>query len=238
LRGRDFPRHLGEPELDGLGRRERFAKHFARFRVVDQLRQAGLRRADHAPGDAVARLREAGQRTLESFHARQQVRFRHHDVVEEQRGCDRRAQGELAFDFRRVKTLHAFLDDEAPDAIVRHRPADAQVGDRAIGDPHLRAVDDPVAAFLLRVGLHVRRVGAAVRFGEAEAADLPAARHVRQPLLFLLVIAKGEYRVHAQRALHRDEAANSRVAAFEFLADESVADRVEAGAVVTLDGRP
>mgnify|MGYP003693855835 CR=1 FL=1 len=77
LRGGDLARHLGEPQLDRLRRRERPAEQLARLGVVDQLREAGLRRADHAPGDAVARLREAGQRTLEALHARQQVRFRH-----------------------------------------------------------------------------------------------------------------------------------------------------------------
>ena len=137
-----------------------------------QLREARLRRADDAPGDAVARLREARQRALEALRRRQQVRLGHDDVVEEQRRGDRGAQRELALDLGRRESLHALLDDEAADAVVRHRPADAQVGDGAVGDPHLRAVDDPVAAFLLGAGLHVRGIGAAVRLGEAEAADL------------------------------------------------------------------
>ena len=46
-----------------------------------------------------------------------------------------------------------------------------EIGDRAVGDPHLRAVQHPVLALPARVRLHVRRIGAAVRLGEAEAAD-------------------------------------------------------------------
>ena len=47
-------------------RGERPAEQHARLRVVEQLREAGLRGADHAPGDAVACLRQAGQRRLEA----------------------------------------------------------------------------------------------------------------------------------------------------------------------------
>ena len=52
----------------------------------------------------------------------------------------------------------------------------------------------------LRVGLHVGRVGAAVRLGQAEAADDLAARHCGQVLLLLLLGAEGVDRIHAQRA--------------------------------------
>src|SRR5690606_3757738 len=99
---------------------------------------------------------------------------------------------------------------------------------------HLGAVDDPVAAVLLRIRLHVGRVGAAVRLGQAEAADHLAAGHGRQPALALLLAAVGVDRIHAQRALHRDEAADAAVAALQLLADQAVADRVQAGAAVLL----
>src|SRR5678816_4401814 len=67
------------------------------------------------------------------------------------------------------------------------------------------------------------------------AAALAAARHVRQPALFLRLAAQGVDRVHAQRALHRDETADAGVAALELLADQAVRDGVQAGAVVTVD---
>src|SRR3546814_13444628 len=86
----------------------------------------------------------------------------------------------------------------------------------------------------LRIGLHVGRVGAAVRFGQAEAADDLASGHVGQPALLLLLGAVGEARVHALRRLHAGEAAQAAVAALEFLADQAVAATVEAGAAVFL----
>ena len=126
----------------------------------------------------------------------------------------------------------AFLDDEALDAFIGHRPDDGDVGQIAVGDPHLGAVDDPVAAVLLGVGLHVGRIGAAVRFGQAEAADDLAAGHARQVFTALLFRTVGVNRVHAQRALNRDEAADAGIAALQLLADQAVADAVQAGATV------
>jgi hypothetical protein len=44
-------------------------------------------------------------------------------------------------------------------------------------------------------------------------------------------------RIHDQRRLHADEAADAGVAALELLGDEAVFDVGEAGAAVALDGR-
>ncbi len=77
-----------------------------------------------------------------------------------------------------------------------------------------------------------------MRLGQAEAADQLAARHRRQPLLALFLAAIGVDRVHAQRALHRDEAAQAGIAALQLLADQAVADRTEvATAVLRRQGR-
>ena len=74
-----------------------------------------------------------------------------------------------------------------------------------------------------------------MRLGEAEAADHFARRHARQVALLLLLAAVGVDRVHAEARLHRDEAAQARVAALEFLADEPVAHGVHARAAVALE---
>jgi hypothetical protein len=184
------------------------------------------------PRDAVARLREAAERTFQTLHVRQAVRVRHAHVVEEQAARHRRAQAHLLVDFLRRKTLGVRRHDEALDAVIGLRPDDRDVGEIAVGDPHFGAVDDPVAAVLLRARLHVGRVGAAVRFGQAEAADDLARRHLRQPVLLLLFAAVGVDRIHAQRRLHRGEAADAGIAAFEFLAGQAIADAVHARAAV------
>ncbi len=71
-----------------------------------------------------------------------------------------------------------------------------------------------------------------MRLGQAEAADHLAGGHVRQPALPLLFAAVGVDGIHAQRGLHADEAADTAVATFQFLADQAVADPVQAGAAV------
>ena len=86
-------------------------------------------------------------------------------------------------------------------------------------------------------GQHAAGVRAEVGLGQAEAADRLAAGHRRQPALLLRLGAVGVDRVHAQRALHRDEAAQAGVAALELLHDQPVGDVAEAGAAVALEVR-
>src|SRR6185295_7798256 len=150
-------------------------------------------------------------------------------------GSNRRTQRELALDLRRGEPRCSFFDDETANAFFGLRPAHAQIRDRAVGDPHLRAVDHPVLAATFGVRLHVAGIGPALRLREAEAADELALRHARQVLLLLLFRAKRIDRIHAERGLHGHEAANARVAAFELLADEPVAHAVEPGAAVPFD---
>ncbi|KAG1250028.1 hypothetical protein G6F65_018888 [Rhizopus arrhizus] len=156
----------------------------------------------------------------------------HAHVVEEQRTGQRGAQAHLVLDFLGGEAGHALFQHEALDAVLGLRPDDRQVGHRPAGDPHLAAADPPVTAVAHRTGLHAGRIGTAVRLGQAEAADQFAARHRRQPLLALFLAAIGVDGIHAQRALHRNEAAQARVATLQLLADQAVADRTEATAAV------
>jgi hypothetical protein len=43
-------------------------------------------------------------------------------------------------------------------AFLGHGPHHGEIGDRAIGDPHLRAIDDPILALPARDRFHVRRI--------------------------------------------------------------------------------
>ena len=70
-------------------------------------------------------------------------------------------------------------DEEAADALVGARPDDGDVGDRAVGDPHLLAVQDPVVAVAAGAGAHRAGIGAGVGLGQAEAADRLAGGHPR-----------------------------------------------------------
>ena len=70
-------------------------------------------------------------------------RLRRPPVIAGQRG----AQTHLAVDGRRRQAFPAFLEDEAADlAVPAFCPDDEDVGDRAVGDPHLLAGEHVVAA--------------------------------------------------------------------------------------------
>ena len=73
----------------------------------------------------------------------------------------------------RAEARHALLDEKAADALVGLRPHDGDVGDAAVGDPALDAGDDELIAVGAGAGLHAARIGAVIRFGQAEAADEP-----------------------------------------------------------------
>ncbi len=106
-------------------------------------------------------------------------------------------------------------------------------GDRARGDPHLLAVQDVLVAILTRARAHGSGVRTGVGFGQAEAADDLAQRHLRQILLLLLLAAEGVDGIHAQSGLHADERAHAAVAALQFLRHQTVLDVRHAGAAVT-----
>ena len=150
LRQRDAARHVGELELHGLRRRDRAVEQDAFLRVVQRFGEARDRRADRAPGDAVARLRQAAERTLEAFHVRQAVRFRHAHVVEEQRATSPTRAGSSSCGFpapRSPAMPFSTTKPWMPSSVCAQTIA--MCGEVAVGDPHLGAVDDPVAAVLL-----------------------------------------------------------------------------------------
>ena len=100
------------------------------------------------------------------------------------------------------------------------------VGLRAVGRPHLAAVDHPVAADPAGIGLDRGDVGAGAGLRHAEAGDIVAADRRREELLAQLVAAvAGERRrrhrdLHAGR--HRDRAAIHQ--AERFRADHGVGE--------------
>jgi hypothetical protein len=76
--------------------------------------------------------------------------------------------------------------------------------------------------FLLGRVFILAGIGAAMRFGQAEAADDFATPPWAAAMLFLLFRAEGMDGVHAQRGLHRDETAQAGIAALQLLADQAV----------------
>ena len=152
--------------------------------------------------------------------------------------CHRSAQRPLAVNVLGAEARPVGFDEEAANLVVfvfDFGPDDGDVGDGAGGDPHLLAVEDVFLARLSGAGAHAAGIGSEVRLGEAEAADLVALLHDRQPGLFLLVAAEGVNGIHRQRRLHADERTNAAVAALQFLHDQSVFDVRHPGAAIAFE---
>src|SRR6202008_1458204 len=136
------------------------------------------------------------------------------------------------------ESRRALLDEEAADFIIlRFRPYHGDVGERAAGDPHFFAIEDVLVAFFYRARKQAAGVLSELRLGESKAADGFALLQERQPFIFLRVRTKGVNRIHHERRLHRNEAAQSRIATLELLSDESVFDVGHARAPIALQAR-
>src|ERR1700722_2161969 len=94
-RERDLGLHVGELFLDELVGGQGLAEGGARQGVVARRKPAELGGAHRAPGYPVARIVEAGERSLEAGYARQVVFLRHEHVVHRDLAGDRGAQTEL-----------------------------------------------------------------------------------------------------------------------------------------------
>ena len=118
----------------------------------------------------------------------------HPYAVQDQLGGGLAAQSELAVDLAAFEAGGVGGDEEGADALVAGLAAGAgeeqhDVGPGAVGDEHLGAVDDVVAAVADRPGREVAGVGAGARFGEAEAAERLAGGEPRQPGALLVLVA-------------------------------------------------
>src|SRR5260221_8973517 len=90
---------------------------------------------ERTPGDAVAGLRQTGERRFESPRSRQLRTGVELDVVKMQLRGDRRAHRELAVDIASGEAGRPLIDDKAGDALLDFCPHDCDISDRAVGDP-------------------------------------------------------------------------------------------------------
>ncbi len=91
----------------------------------------------------------------------EQVLLRHLDVVEEQLGRILAFEPHLFQVSAALESIHAALDDEQAQAVapvrVGLRGNDDEVGEDAVGDVGLGAVEQPVVALVLGGGLDAHR---------------------------------------------------------------------------------
>src|SRR5581483_8594551 len=113
-----FRRHDRQFLLHQLEAGDRLAKLHASLRVLQRRLEARARRAIRAPGDAVARLIQAGERAAQALDIGQHILSRYAAVGKMQLGSDRGAQGELLVDVAGAEAGGAALDQEAANAIL------------------------------------------------------------------------------------------------------------------------
>ena len=117
------------------------------------------------------------------------------------------------------EALHAALDDERGDAAraglrIGLGVDDKRLGDGAVGDPHLRAIEDVAVALAGRPRRHRHDVGAGVRLRHRQRADMLAGNELRQIARLLAGVAVAHDLVDAEvrmRAIRKpDRAARAR----------------------------
>src|SRR5262249_42348895 len=154
---------------------------------------------------------------------------------------DRGPQAELALHLAGREPGPPALHQEAVHALLavlaQLGPHHRDVGDVAVGDPALRAVEHVLVTLAARRGAHAGWIRAEVGLGQAEAADGRARRQLRQPLLALLLRSVGVDRIHHEPRLDAREGPETAIAALQLLVDQAVGDLAEAGAAVLLGQR-
>ena len=137
---RNFALHIGQFFLVKLVGGQRFVKLVA-FKTVGMGRvQAELRRTHRAPANAIARPVEAAKRPFQSLDMRQQIFFRHVNVIHHNHACHRRTQRHFSLDFGGRQTVHAFFENEPTNfAVMRVRlcPDHKHICHRCVGYPSL-----------------------------------------------------------------------------------------------------
>src|SRR4051812_46969818 len=176
--------HLGELVLDRLELEDRLAERDALLRVLAGVVGRALRDADRLRGGAEARALERAERDGQAAALLADEVLRRHADILEQRVAGRRAvDPHLVLELRDREALGVLRDDERARALllaVGDREHDVEVGDRRVGDPVLRAVDDPAVAILDRGRAHRGGVRAGLGLGQRERGRPLARRALGQ----------------------------------------------------------
>ena len=118
------------------------------------------------------------------------------------------------------------------------RPYHGNISDATGGNPHLLSIENIMVAIFACARSHAAGVRAEIGLGQPEAAKLFSCSHLRQPVVLLLLCAKGKDRIHDQRRLHADKAAEAGVPALKFLHQQAVFDVVHSSAAVPFNRCP
>ena len=151
-------------------------------------------------------VQPAHQHLGAAIHGTQHVGVRHFDVVKHQLSGVAAAHAQFVELLGNAEPLRALLNEERGDAAsAQFRLAlgiDHQgVGIRAIGDPHLVAVEQVVAAFVLGLELHGQHVRACARLTHGQGTHVLTADQLGQVPCALFGCAVALDLVHTQVAV-------------------------------------
>lgn len=161
----DLGSHLGKLEAGILEVRHRLAERLALASVVERPLQGRLGRRQRADTDGQALLRQLLHQVDESLAVlAEQVLPGNPHILEEQLGGVLGLHPDLLQALALAEARRTRLDHEQAYALgaslrigLRHH--DHQVGEEAVGDEGLRAIDDVLVAIQYRRGLHPLQVG-------------------------------------------------------------------------------
>src|SRR4029079_3886566 len=153
--------------------------------------------------------------------------------------ADRASQPHLRLVLTERHTGRAARHDDRADAVlalvgVGHGSEDDVTGNRRVGDPHLRAVQDPLVA--LQPRRRTRRAGirARVRLGQAERGDVFALSGWLEKGTLLLLGAEQRDRGAAQAHVRRVSQRGRTTGACDLLDGDRSAQAIGAGAAILL----
>merc|ERR1712156_985618 len=103
---------------------------------------------------------------------------------------------------------------------VGSRQHEVVVGHTSVGDPHLLAVDHPLVALLLRLGLHSTHVAAGPGLGHTISTHQGLLDQSAQVLLLLLMVA-GDHHRHGTKTVGLDGSHDTSAAIGHLLSDKT-----------------
>ena len=231
--------HVGDLGLDHLERTDRLAEALALLHIGDGRLVGGLGQAHGLRGDADAAGIQHAHGDLEALAVlTDDLVRRGHVILEFDLARRRRADAQLGLGLAAVETGLGGVDHECGDALgalgrIGDRKQNDVLGDRAGGDPALLAVDHIAAVVLFdRLAAHRGGVGAGLRLGQRERADLAAFGDGAHVQLFLRLGAEFEDAVAEQRIVHRHDRRVRAIGLGDLDHRQHVADRVHARAAV------
>ena len=173
----------------------RLAERLALARVVDRPSQRRLHDGDGADGDQQALARQLVHQAGEAAALlAQDIGGRHAHVLEEQLGGVLRVLADLLEVAPALEAGAVGLDQHQRDALGAGRRVglggdDDEIGQLAVGDEGLLAVDDQLVALAQRRGADRLQVAAGAGLGHGDGGDHLALGHARQPGALLLLAA-------------------------------------------------